>query len=156
MSKPTTELGNKQLHQRHSVMIEGGNVPRAKVMDQQPVDRLLMNGMITLAQHQAAEYLMELASRAHIYAKAPDPDAVRGGMKDYVPGGVIPFGNTLKIVERRYGPMHAYVVEEVVCHGWDISEREEMVDVLKEGLQIIADRRMSGGKNPVRHLTSQK
>ena len=28
-----TDLGTNEIHKRHSVMIEGGKMPRAKVMD---------------------------------------------------------------------------------------------------------------------------
>ena len=54
--KSNTELGTPEIHQRHSVMIEGGTVPRAKVMDGTVVDRYLMDGLINLQQHMACEY----------------------------------------------------------------------------------------------------
>ena len=58
-----TDLGTNEIHKRHSVMVEGGKMPRAKVMDQLVVDKMLMNGILTLQQHQAAEYLMKTGSR---------------------------------------------------------------------------------------------
>ena len=32
--KSHTDLGTKEIYKRHAVMVEGGNMPRAKVMDQ--------------------------------------------------------------------------------------------------------------------------
>jgi len=67
--KSPTDLGTPEIHKRHSVMVEGGSLPRAKVMEQTVVDRLLMNCLLTLAQHQAGEYLLSQASQAGIFAK---------------------------------------------------------------------------------------
>lgn len=147
-----TELGNKEIHGKHSVMVEGGPVPRAKVMDQAMIDQYLMKGLLTLAQHQAAEYLLGQAAKAGIWAKAPDPDRPMGGEKSNVPLGIIPMAQTLKLVSRKYGEYHAYLVQEVVCHDWDVSGSPEKMKVLIDSLQHISNCRMSGGKNPVRHL----
>ena len=38
-SKKYSDLGSPEVHQRHAVMIEGGTVPRARVMDQTLIDR---------------------------------------------------------------------------------------------------------------------
>lgn len=149
---PHSELGNREIHKKKSVMIEGGPVPRAKVMDQMVVDRYLMDGLLTLAQHQAAEFLLGQASIAGIWAKAPDPDRPRGGKKDYTPTGVFPFSDTLKIVSKKFGPIASYIVEEVVCHNWDVSDNAVRMKVLQDSLQLICDRRMSGGRNPVNRL----
>jgi hypothetical protein len=56
------------------------------------------------------------------------------------------------LVERRYGAYHKYLVEEVVIHNWDITGDEKKMGVLREGLEWIADRRMAGGRNPMRHI----
>jgi hypothetical protein len=150
---PTTELGTKEIHKRRSVMVEGGSVPRAKVMDQAMIDRYLMKGYLTLAQHQAGEYLLEQASKSGIYAKAPPPDHTGGGSAgSTVPMGMFPFGRTLTLVKRRYGPVCAYLVQEVVCHDWDVSDSETRMEALRKGLQLISERRMMGGRNPARHL----
>ena len=152
-AKDHIELGTAEVHKRHSVMIEGGPVPRAKVMDQAVVDRYLMEGKLTLAQHQAAELILELASKAGLFAKAPDPDKPRGGgTKGHVPAGIFSLARTLKTVTRRYGSYHTYLVQEVVCHNWDISDSPNKMKALTESLQAISDHRMSGGKNPARHL----
>ena len=46
--KSHTDLGTNEIYKRHSVMIEGGKVPRAKVMDQTLIDRYLVDGIISL------------------------------------------------------------------------------------------------------------
>jgi len=61
MQKAITYLGNKELHRRHSVMIEGGKIPRARLMTQIMIDKYLMRGIIDLIQHQAGEYLYRQA-----------------------------------------------------------------------------------------------
>lgn len=149
---PPTDLGTKEIYKRHSIMVEGGLVPRARVMDQNVVDALLMRGELTLSQHRAAEMVMEQAARSGIYAKAPDPIRAIGGVKNAVPTGIFALGRTLKLVERQCSPYHAYLVQEVVCQNWDISDRNHLVVMLQHGLQAIADRYMMAKKNPVRHL----
>ena len=59
-----TDLGTNEIHKRHSVMIEGGKMPRAKVMDQTLIDRYLIDGLLTLQEHQAAEYVLSQGSAA--------------------------------------------------------------------------------------------
>ena len=43
--KSHTDLGTAEIYKRHSVMVEGGRVPRAKVMDQTLIDRYLVDGI---------------------------------------------------------------------------------------------------------------
>ena len=154
MEKPTTDLGTDEIRKQHSVMVEGGAVARAKVMDQMIWDRYLMDGLITMVEHQACEYLLDQASKAGIFVKSPNMLGTRDGKKDYTPTGIFPFGRTLKIVEKRYGHHHSYVVCEVVCFNWDVSESKTNLKALKQSLNWIAERRMKGGKNPMRHLKS--
>lgn len=156
-NQPTTHLGNKELHRRHSVMVEGGVVPRAKVMDQTMIDKLLMRGQITLAQHRAGEYLLNQAARAGIYPRGINWDSA-GGTKPgpRVPFGMFPFGRTIIIVKRRYGWFHAYLVQEVVCQNWDVSADEMKMKCLREALDWIADRRMALRYDPLAHLRRAK
>jgi hypothetical protein len=154
--KSHTDLGTSEIHKRHRVMIEGGQMPRARVMDQTVVDRMLMEGLLTLQQHQAAEYLMNQASRAGLYTKSVNyKDMNSGGerVSDALANeDLMRYGRTLRLVERRYGAYHKYLVEEVVIHNWDITGDEKKMGVLREGLEWIADRRMAGGRNPMRHI----
>ena len=61
-----TDLGTPEVHKRHAVMVEGGTMPRAKVMDQNLIDRYLMDGLLTLGEHQAGEYVLSQAMKAGI------------------------------------------------------------------------------------------
>ncbi|MBM54249.1 MAG: hypothetical protein CMB36_04375 [Euryarchaeota archaeon] len=151
-----TDLGTKEIHKRHAVMVEGGTMPRAKVMDQNVIDRYLMDGLLTLGEHQAGEYILSQAVKAGIFSK---PLRYEAGSGDANPDSMasdalMRYGKTLRLVGRRYGDYARYLVEEVVVHGWDISASKERLLTLKKGLGWIAERRMSGGKNPVRHLKS--
>lgn len=153
--KSHTDLGTKEIYKRHSVMVEGGNLPRAKVMDQVVVDRMLMDGLLTLQQHQAAEYLMNQAAKAGIFAKPLnyEPKSSGGSSQNGLESDqLMRYSRTIGLVKKRFGHYAAYLVEEVVLHGWDVSSSPEKLKVLKEGLDWIADRRMAGGRNPVRHL----
>jgi len=157
MEKAKTHLGNKLLHKRHSVMVEGGNVPRAKVMDQMIFDRYLMTGQINLHQHRAAEYLLGQAAKAGIWAKGTNLQGTGGDKKkDHVPFGMFPLGRTLAIVRKRYGYFHVYLVQEVVCFGWDVSQDEGKMNILREALDWIADRRMSNGMYLVDKIKAKK
>jgi hypothetical protein len=152
--QPVTELGTQEIHRKHAIMVEGGTVPRARVIDQMMIDRYLMQGEITLAQHQAGEYLLEQASKAGMFAKAPPMGRtiVDGNGKPSIPGGLFAYGRTVNLVKRRYGVYHAYLVQEVVCHNWDVGDDEKKMDCLRDALQVICDRRISGGRSPARHL----
>jgi len=156
--KHTTELGTPEMHSQHSVMIEGGTLPRAKVMDQALVDRYLMDGLLTLEEHQAAEYLMNQASQAGIYTKPLNFESGGGARTSdpFANDGLQRFGKTLRLLTDKYGEYHKYIVQEVVLHNWDVSENDRRMGILKEGLSWISYRRMSGGKNPLRHITQKK
>ena len=150
-----TDLGTNEIHKRHSVMIEGGKMPRAKVMDQTLIDRYLIDGLLTLQEHQAAEYVLNQGSAAGLYVKPLKFEASTGGKRSEDPmanDALMRFGRTLKLVSDRFGEYHKYLVQEVVIHEWDVSADSKKLKALKEGLSWIAERRMAGGRNPVRHL----
>ena len=144
-----TNLGTKQLHKQHSILIEGGQFPRSRVMDQTIVDFYLMKGIISLVQHQAAEFLLGQAGRAGIWATGIHWDGTGGGRRNFVPFGMFPYGRTLTTVVERYGQFHAYLVERVVCHNWDVSKNDRRMKILKQALDWIALRRMGIRANPV-------
>ena len=81
---PPTDLGTAEIHHRHKVMIEGGQVPRAKVLDQCVIDKMLMaedkNKSINLSQHQAGEFLLAQASAAGIYCATSKMDGMPSGV----------------------------------------------------------------------------
>lgn len=150
---PYTDLGTNEIHKRHRVLIAGGSVPKARVMDQTMIDRYLMQGFLTLAQHQAGEYILRQAVAAGMYTpplnySAPTGTGEPSGPRD----AILRFGRTMAIVRRRYGEYASYVVEEVVCHGWDVSGDKNKMRVLRDGLDIIVQRKMLVSKNPLRHM----
>ena len=149
-----TNLGNRELRQHHSVRIEGGNVPRAQVMDQTIIDRFLMHGLIDLGQHRAAEYLLRQAAKAGIWPTGINWGGAgsTGGKRNYVPFGAFPYGRTLVLVRRRYGHYHAYLVQEVVCYDWDVSGSAYKMGCLRDSLDLIADRKIRGKFTPMDRL----
>ena len=153
-NKSYSELGSNEIHKRHRVMVEGGKLPRAKVMDQLVIDKYLIDGLVTLAQHQAAEYILNQAVKAGVYTRPlsySEPssgDGQKGNVSDYL----LRFGNTMGLISRRYGQYASYLTEEVVCHNWDVSGDGGKLRILKESLDLIVNLRMAGGRNPMRHM----
>ena len=154
--KQPTDLGTKEIHQRKKVMIEGGKLPRARVMDQLMIDKYLMDGLLTLAQHQAGEYILQQATMAGVYTRPLNMEGGGGTVNkakpDNINDALIRFGRTMKIISNKFGTMASYIVEEVVCHNMDVSRNGEKMRVLKDGLDLIVNARMAGGRNPMRHL----
>jgi len=148
-NKLHTDLGTKEIYQRHSVMVEGGNIPRAKVMDQTLIDRYLMDGLLTLQEHQAGEYLMNQAMKAGIFAKPLRYEAGSGESSpdSMASDALMRYGKTLSLVGKRYGEFAKYLVEEVVVHGWDVSPHNDKLVTLKNSLQWISERKLGGGGN---------
>ena len=66
-----------------------------------------------------------------------------------VPMGIEPYRKTIRSIVKRYSEHHAYVVNEVVCHDWDVRDSDHNMLTLKESLNWIADTRMGGGRNPL-------
>jgi hypothetical protein len=138
-------LGNKELHNRHKVMVEPGNVPRSRVMDQHVIDKYLMHGLLTLAQHRAGEHLLQQAARAGIWPTGINWAGSGGGtgVRNFVPFGAFPFGTTLALIKDRYGDYHAFVTKRVVCFDWDVAENEQRMKCLRESLDLISHVRPS-------------
>ena len=155
---PPTDLGTAEIHHRHKVMIEGGQVPRAKVLDQCVIDKMLMaedkNKSINLSQHQAGEFLLAQASAAGIYCATSKMDGMPSGVakKSFVPVGIFPLSRTLRLVVKSKSEFHAYLVQEVVCQNWDVSDDPEHMIILRESLDVISEGKMAGGMNPSRHI----
>lgn len=155
--KSHTDLGTKEIYKRHAVMVEGGNMPRAKVMDQTLIDRYLMDGLLTLSQHQAGEYVMSQALSAGLYPKplSSEPSSGERAKDSVATESLMRYGRTLDLVEKRLGPYHKYLIEEVVLHGWDVSLDAKKMTALKQALDWISDRRLAGGRNPLRKLKGE-
>lgn len=153
-AEPKTHLGTRELHRRHSVMIEGGTVPRAKVMDQTLIDRYLMDGLLTLPEHHGGEFLLKQAAKAGVWAKGINWSGGSGdkGTPNYVPFGAFPYGSTIRAINNRFGEYHGYLAQEVVCFGWDIRADDTLLGYLKEALGFVRDWRVGGRRHPVDRL----
>ena len=153
-SKKYSDLGSPEVHHRHAVMIEGGTVPRARVMDQTLIDRYLIDGLLTLQEHQAGEYLLSQAAKAGIFTKPLryEVGAGEANADSMASESLMRYGRTLTLVRKRYGQEHQRLVEDVVIDGLDVSRDKRLLVMLKEALGLISERRMAGGRNPMRHL----
>jgi hypothetical protein len=156
-NQPTTHLGNNELHKRHSVMITGGAVPRAKVMDQLIIDRFLMRGLLNIGQHRAGEHLYGLANRAGLFPSTVHWNS-SGGLPphSHVPIGASSFGNAITLVADKYGWFHGYLVKQVVCFDWDVSGNKFRMKCLRQSLDRISSRMLSHTIDPVRFISKQK
>ena len=154
MEKSTLQLGTNELHQRHSVLIEPGLRPRARVMDQHICDRWLMDGLLTLREHRAAEYLLGQAAISGSFARSMNwwSDRTSGGERNHVPFGVIPFGKSLRCVQDSHGAWHSYVVWRVIVYDWDVSKNEFNITCFKDSMDTVSLQRMSFDRNPLRYL----
>ena len=146
-----TDLGTPEIHKTKSVMVEGGSVPIARVMNQTTIDSYLMSGLIDLQQHLDGEYLMDKAVKAGIFSKGSGwrTEIASHGKMNNVPMGMEPYRKTIRSIVKRYGDHHAYVVNEVVCHDWDVRDSDHNMLTLTESLHWIADTRIGGGRNPL-------
>lgn len=153
--RPKTDLGSQYLRRHHDVVVSEGPVHRASVRDQMLIDRMLIDDAITLEQHQAAEYILAQAVMAGLFAR-PTPDG-RSSKAQSI-GGATPgdmllrYGRTMALIRRRYGIEAERLVSDVVCRDRDIRGSESQMDVLRLSLSLIADMRMAGGRNPLRHI----
>jgi len=138
-SSPTTSLGSKELHHHHSVMIEPGKIPRAKIMDQHIIDRYLMRGLLNLAQHRAGEYLLAQATKARIWPTGVDLTNTghTGGLHNYVPFGMFPFGRTLLLIRDSCGSLHVKIIHAVISCNQDVSADDGKMTVLRESLDVV-------------------
>jgi hypothetical protein len=149
-----THLGNSQLHRNKSVMIEGGMFPRSRVMNQHMIDQYLMHGTLNLAQHKAGEYLLQQAAQSGMWPTGVNLSGIHvdGGKKDWSPRNSFGFVRTLKVIEKKYGWFHSWLVVEVVVRDWDVSKFPMRMTCLKQALDWIMERRMRGGSDPVERL----
>ena len=143
MQKQHTDLGTNEIHKRHSVMVEGGAMPRAKVMDQMVIDRYLINGSLSLSEHQAGEYILNQASKAGLFGRQGD---------SVFSDALMRYGRTMSLISRRFGDDNKKLVESVVLENKDVSQDLPLLSALKKSLDFVSQKRMAGGRNPLRHL----
>ena len=145
-SKSKTYLGNPSLHRNKSVMIEAGNIPRAKVMDGHIIDRYLMLGVLNLSEHQAGEYLLHKAAQGGLWATGANWKSAGGSRYEHSPTVGFAFGNAIAGVRDKFGWFHAYLMGEVVLRDWDVAGDDFRLGVLREGLNWVSLRRCGAGE----------
>ena len=154
MEQATTHLGTPELHKQHSVMIEGGRFPRSKVLDQCVFDRYLMDGLITLPQHRAAEFLLNMAAKAGMWAKGVNIDGVfyDGPKKSKVFFGMMPFGNALSKIRKHCGEHHYLMTKAVIINNSDVREKQGGVRLFSDSMEYVSTNIVFFHRNPLRHL----
>lgn len=147
MEQAITHLGTRQLHRQHSVMIEGGKVPRARVMDQFMIDRYLMDGVLDITQYRAGELVLRQAGWACMWPKGVKLGGSGGAQPgSMVPLGMIPLGNTLRLVRERFDRLHELLVKRVCIDNCDVSHDTSMTGKLKRSLDHIAAVKMGAAQ----------
>ena len=154
MEQAKTHLGNSQLHKQHSVMIEGGAFPRSRVIDQFIFDRYLMEGLITLPQHRSAEFLLNMAARAGMWARGARLDGVYtdGQKKSKVFFAMMPLGNALSKIRSNCGERHYHLTKAVIIDNKDVRKRDGGMKMFCDSMEYVSDNIVFFHRNPLRHL----
>ena len=96
-------------------------MPKAKAMDQCVVDVLLLNELISIRQHQAAEYFMDICAKSQMFVRSH-----------------FPYSRLIKSINKKLSLDHAKVLHDVVIQ--DIYPESNMAK-LEECLNFISDTR---------------
>ena len=131
-SKPINEVGTKELHARHRLKIEDGEIfARALVTDQTFVDKLLLKKVIEIHHHSAAERLVEQAVTAGMFVRTPNWSSIPGNSrKDAYTNGLLRYSRTLKYVEKTLGRDAVEILERVVVMDSGTKDQEELAVVI--------------------------
>ena len=131
-SKPVNEVGTKELHARHRLKIEDGEIfARARVTDQTFVDKLLLKKVIEIHHHSAAERLVEQAVTAGMFVRTPNWSSIPGNSrKDAYTNGLLRYSRTLKYVEKTLGRDAVEILERVVVMDSGTQDQEELKTVI--------------------------
>ena len=131
-SKPVHDIGTKELHARHRLKIEDGEIfARARVTDQTFVDKLLLKKVIEIHHHTAAERLVEQAVTAGMFVRTPNWSSIPGNSrKDAYTNGLLRYSRTLKYVEKTLGRDAVEILERVVVMDSGTKDQEELKTVI--------------------------
>jgi len=122
-----------------SIVVEAGIVPRARAMDQCVVDVLLLKNLITIQQHQAAEYFMDICAKSQMFIHSHGYDSIRATgtqKKDKV--YFFPYSRLVKSINTKLSINHSKVLHDVVIE--DMYPKQNM-DKLEECLDFISETR---------------
>lgn len=154
LEQANTNLGSKELHKRHSVMIEGGKYPRSKVMDQLIFDRYLMEGLINLSQHRSSEFLLNMAATAGMWARGANLNGVYVDSKktSKVFFGMVPLGNALAKIKEQCSNRHCLITVAVIVHNKDVRNLDDGIRAFTDAMDYVNNNIVFFHKNPLRHL----
>ena len=154
MEKAHTHLGNSQLHKQHSIMVEGGVIPRSRVMDQMVFDRYLMEGLIDLSQHRSAEFMLSMAAKAGIWARGANLSGVYsdGKKESKVFFGMMPLGDALSKIRSECGESSYVLTKAVIINNYDVREKKNGIRFFSESMDYVGNNIMFFYRNPLRHL----
>ena len=154
MIQASTSLGSKELHKRHSVMIEGGKYPRSRVLDQFIFDRYLMEGLITLTHHRAAEVMLGMAAKAGMWAKGAALDGTYVDApktsKDFF--AMAPLGNALRRIRVDCGENHFIITRKVIIDNRDVRKMKAGIAMFMTSMDYVNNHIIFFHRNPLRHL----
>ena len=123
-----------------TLIVEAGIVPRARAMDQCVIDVLLLGDLITIRQHQAAEYFMDICAKSQMYVRSYSYDSVGASSgtvrKDKV--YYFPYSRLVKSINKKLSLDHSKIIHEVVIQ--DVYPERDM-DKLTECLDFISESR---------------
>jgi hypothetical protein len=132
-------------------MVEGGTVPRAKVMDQTVIDRYLMRGEITINQYRAGEHLLSQYSKSSIRG-ANLKGSGGGAPGSVVPFGAVPFGRSLRCIQDQFGWTHMWITKAAIADNRDVARIGEGMgmECLRQSLDYIGNTKLGG--DPLQRL----
>ncbi len=142
-----TDLGNKFFHDKNECELQdlGNGYLRCKNKTQLLIDRLFINKLIDSDQHQAGEYVLEVASRSGIFPSSiklssmpqnnPQPSfASHKSMKALMLKQITKFFKS----SQGNGMLLSNFVIDVVCFEKPIDKQSDL-HLLKLGLNVISN-----------------
>lgn len=141
-NKPINDVGNKALHDQHDVQLEESEDGsfRARITDQLQIDKVLLKSQITVAQHKAAEYLLQTFVNAGVFVKTVDHTSALAGMTGGNPpsmftSGLMKLRDISLCVEEAVGEDEAVKVCVTVAKDYPILEED--LDVFRKAFDAI-------------------
>ena len=140
--KPINDVGNKSLHDQYDVHLEESEDGsfRARITDQLQIDKVLLKSQITVAQHKAAEYLLQTFVDAGVFVKTVDHTSALSGMTGGTPpsmftSGLMKLRDISLCVEEAVGEDEAVKVCVTVAKDYPILEED--LDVFRKAFDAI-------------------
>ena len=124
------------------IVLDGGLIPTARVKNQNLIDVLLDDELISIAQHMAGEYVLGQCVSAGVYVKGMAYDGMprSSGRHDTYHNGMLPLRTTLQLVRQKCGNYGADVlVNAVVAEVLAASN----LRLLKKSLAVVSEYRLT-------------